>query len=140
MSFKPPKKIDFLANRSLLLIAAGLVMICQLVALALVAEGQVHSAGKRESMIALQRLSVAECMERSMEPGRSACVQQARGIYVADAIAPHEAIMPNTSFAPRYLDGSGVVTRAPGERVVGYAQGRTGSSTSGGMIAASFTR
>ena len=69
--------VDSTSGRTLLLIAAGLVIICQLVAMALVAEGQVKKAEIRDSQLNLQRVALARCFEASSRSDRQSCLQQA---------------------------------------------------------------
>ena len=70
------QKIERTSSRNLLLIAAGLVIICQLVAMAMVADGQVKKAELREAQIAAQNVALANCFETSPRFDRSSCMQQ----------------------------------------------------------------
>lgn len=59
------RKIDEAPHKSLLLVAAGLVIACQLVAMALVAGEQVHKAQMRGNSQASRDVAVASCVESS---------------------------------------------------------------------------
>ena len=57
------RKIDDAPHKTLLLVAAGLVMACQLVAMALVAGEQVQKAQMRGDSQASRQVAVASCVE-----------------------------------------------------------------------------
>ena len=57
------KPIDTMPVNRLLLVAAGLVLACQLVAMVLVAEGQVEKAQLRQASQASLQAAVANCLE-----------------------------------------------------------------------------
>ena len=59
------RKIDDAPAKTLLMIAAGLVIACQLVAMVLVADGQVEKAQLREATLASARAATAWCVENS---------------------------------------------------------------------------
>lgn len=59
------RKIDDASAKTLLMIAAGLVIVCQLVAIVLVADGQVEKAQLREATLASARAATAWCVENS---------------------------------------------------------------------------
>ncbi len=56
-------KIDQTSGRNLFVIAGALVMVCQLVAMVVVTDGQVKKAEVRESQMQSQRLVLAQCLE-----------------------------------------------------------------------------
>lgn len=70
------RKIDEAPPKILLLVAAGLVMACQLVAMALVAGEQVQKAQMRGDSQASRQMAVASCVESS------------RGVAVKDCFRP----------------------------------------------------
>ncbi|MBC7610779.1 MAG: hypothetical protein H7228_14610 [Polaromonas sp.] len=70
------RKIDRTSGRNLLFIAAALVIVCQLVAMALVADGQVKKAEIRESQLSFQRVAMARCFEVKSRFDRDSCMQQ----------------------------------------------------------------
>jgi hypothetical protein len=59
------RKVDEAPAKTLLLIAAGLVIVCQLVAMVLVADGQVAKAQLREASQASARAAAAWCIQNS---------------------------------------------------------------------------
>ena len=59
------QKIDHASGKTMLLIAAGLVIVCQLVAMVLVSQGQVEKAQAREANQASARAATAWCVESS---------------------------------------------------------------------------
>ena len=71
------RKIDSTSGRTLLLVAAILVIVCQLVAMVVVTGGQVKKAELRESNLSFQRSAVARCFEVNTRFDRSSCLQQA---------------------------------------------------------------
>ena len=59
------QKIDHTSGKTMLLIAAGLVIVCQLVAMVLVSQGQVEKAQAREASQASARAALSWCVESS---------------------------------------------------------------------------
>ena len=59
------QKIDHTSGKTLLLIAGGLLIVGQLVAMVLVTQGQVEKAQAREVSQASQRVATAWCIETS---------------------------------------------------------------------------
>lgn len=70
------QKIERTSSRNLFLIAAGLVIACQLVAMAMVADGQVKKASLREAQISAQNVALASCFEASTRFDRGNCTRQ----------------------------------------------------------------
>ena len=70
------QKIDRASGKTLLLIAGGLVIVCQLIALVLVAQGQVEKAHAREVSQASQRTATAWCVETSLGAEIRGCATQ----------------------------------------------------------------
>ncbi len=70
------KDIDELPRLSLAAIAGVLVVICQLVAMAFVTDGQVQKASQRDLQRLAQQAAMAECVERNSGPMRHGCIQQ----------------------------------------------------------------
>ncbi len=70
------QKIERTSSRNLFLIAAGLVIVCQLVAMAMVADGQVKKAALREAQISAQNVALASCFESSARFDRNNCMRQ----------------------------------------------------------------
>jgi hypothetical protein len=57
-------------------VAAGLVIACQLVAMALVVDGQVERAQSRGVQYASERSALAQCSQSSLGSERQNCVQR----------------------------------------------------------------
>jgi hypothetical protein len=57
-------------------VAAGLVVVCQLVAMALVVDGQVERAQSRGIQYASERSALAQCSQSSLGSERQDCVQR----------------------------------------------------------------
>jgi hypothetical protein len=70
------QKIERSSGRTLFLIAGALVILCQLVAMGMVADGQVQKAAARDSRLSSQRVALAECFENTLEAARGSCVRQ----------------------------------------------------------------
>ncbi len=71
-------KMDRTNGRSLFLIAGALIIICQLVAMVLVAGDQVKKAELRDSQQSVQRAAIAKCFEGTTRAARQECMLQAR--------------------------------------------------------------
>lgn len=68
----------------MLVAAAALVMVCQLVALAMVADHQVKQATVRDLQRAAQQVAMADCVERSTGATRHGCIRQTQTVMLAD--------------------------------------------------------
>lgn len=77
-------KIDEVPSRILFMVAAGLVLLCQLAAMALVVDGQVNLAQVRNALRISERSAVIHCMESSLGATRHSCIEQANA---ANALA-----------------------------------------------------
>ena len=62
----------------LLMLAGGLVIVCQLVAMAMVADRQVQRAGVRDLQRVTQQLALADCIQRSTGSTRHLCIRQSQ--------------------------------------------------------------
>lgn len=80
------KKLDELPAKAWFGVAAILVFVCQLVAMALVVDGQVQRAQARHAHRAVQQDAAADCLATQYGAGLSRCLQQTR--YVGDTPAP----------------------------------------------------
>ena len=78
------QKMNHFPRINLLVAAAALVMVCQLVALALVADHQVKQANVRDLQRAAQQVAMADCVERSTGATRHGCIRQTQTVMVAD--------------------------------------------------------
>lgn len=95
-------KIEETPYKTLLLIAAGLVILCQLAAMAFVAESQVAKAKERDNQRKAELAAISQCMETSAGAARSQCIQQASVV----ATASPQPATGNASKAPAYADAS----------------------------------
>jgi hypothetical protein len=77
------KDIDELPRVNLALVAAILVVICQLAAMAFVAGGQVQKADQRDLQRLAREAAFAECVERNSGPVRHGCIQQVQAMLDA---------------------------------------------------------
>jgi hypothetical protein len=71
-------KIDEVPGRTLFMVAAGLVILCQLVAMTLVVDGQVNMVQVRDAKRVSERAAISQCMESSLAATRHSCIQQAK--------------------------------------------------------------
>lgn len=77
------QKMNPLPKVNLLIAAAVLVMVCQLAALALVADRQVKQASVRDLQRVAQQVAMADCVERSTGPTRHGCIRQTQTAMLA---------------------------------------------------------
>ena len=70
------RKIDNASGKTLLLVAAGLAIVCQLVAMVIVAQGQVDKAYMREASQAIERTAIAGCVETSYGAKLKSCANR----------------------------------------------------------------
>lgn len=89
------KKIDKMPYRNLLWAAAGLVFVCQLVAVGFVADAQVTKAKIRDFQRQTEMQAIAQCMETRAGPARQGCIQQARAA-AGTSLPPEAGGMPQT--------------------------------------------
>lgn len=82
------RKFDEMPYRTLLWVAAGLVILCQLVVVGFVADAQVTKAKVRDYQRNTEMLGIAQCVEETRAgAARHACIQQAR-IVASSSLAP----------------------------------------------------
>lgn len=70
------EKVDTMPSKVLFSVAAGLVFVCQLAALALVANGQVEKAHVRDAYYSSAQTQMADCSKTYSGPARSQCVER----------------------------------------------------------------
>ncbi|UUZ67307.1 hypothetical protein LP416_21275 [Polaromonas sp. P2-4] len=114
------RKIDEAPHKTLFGVAAGLVILCQLVAMALVVDGQVAKEKARDAHHAHERMAVAQCMESSMGVARHSCIQQVTTVSgttqvfysqedtqaVASALEIERAVMPAAPQVQSFMPAS----------------------------------
>ena len=81
------RKINEIPRKTLLGVAGGFLILCQLVALAMVADEQVKKAQVREAQRTSERIAAAHCWESSMGAARHSCLQQAKTASLPAAVA-----------------------------------------------------
>jgi hypothetical protein len=72
------QKVNRFPQAGLMMAAGGLVIVCQLIAMALVADRQVQSAGVRDLQRVAQQVAFADCIQRSTGPNRHLCIRQSQ--------------------------------------------------------------
>ena len=72
------KKSTRFPQTGLLMAAGALVLVCQLVAIALVADQQVQRASVRDLQRFAQQVAFADCIERSTGSTRQSCIRQSQ--------------------------------------------------------------
>ena len=82
--------IDNAPAKKMFLIAAGLVLVCQLVAMALVAEGQVEKAHAREASQASFQAAMASCIENSRGVDLKDCARLVPPGSTQASVGPNE--------------------------------------------------
>lgn len=123
-------KIEETPYKTLLLIAAGLVILCQLAAMAFVAESQVAKARERDDQRRAELTAISQCMETSAGAARSQCIQQARVV----ATASPQPAAGNAAKAPAYADASTSTSASSGGVMPAHSTARPPQ----GFMAASF--
>lgn len=113
------QKVHLINSRNLLLLAGMLLIIGQLVAVAMVADGQVKKAQGRNSDVASQKLVVAQCLESSVGSNRQACSRQAR----VTTQLPDLLITGANNAAPVFSSSSAISTFNDGVQHYGNVEG-----------------
>ncbi len=113
------QKFHQIPRRALLWAAAGLVLLCQLVAVALVADEQVAKARIRDYQRTIEMQAIAQCIETRAGTARHSCIQQAR------VVASHSFPPDGSAPTPEMPAG------APGEASPMMARNVTDPAASG---------
>ena len=71
-------KMSRFPQTGLLIMAGGLVMVCQLVGMAMVADQQVQRAGVRDLQRVAQQVAFADCIQRSTGASRHGCIRESQ--------------------------------------------------------------
>lgn len=101
------RKIQEIPHKTLLGVAGGFVILCQLVALAMVADEQVKKAQVRETQRISERIATAHCMESSMGAARHSCLQQAKAANLPSEVA--DPRQNSQAVASNFDGGSGAL-------------------------------
>lgn len=127
------RKFHQIPHAALLWAAAGLALLCQLVAVAFVADEQVDKARVRDYQRTVEMQAIAQCIETLVGAARHSCIQQAR------AVASHSFQPAGSAPKPEMPAG------APGEASPVMARNGAGAAASGmpmrpapGLMAGSF--
>jgi hypothetical protein len=72
------KKVNRFPQAGMLILAGGLVIVCQLVAMAMVADQQVQRASVRDLQRVTQQTALADCIQRSTGSTRHICIRQSQ--------------------------------------------------------------
>ena len=107
------KKIDEVPYKSLLWVAAGLVFVCQLVAVGFVADAQVTKAKIRDFQRQSEMQAIAQCMDNRAGSARQSCIQQAR-VVAGTALPPETGSTPRTEMLAGTSSESGGVMASNG--------------------------
>lgn len=112
------QKFDEMPYKTLLWVAAGLVLVCQLAAIGFVADEQVTKAKIRDFQRQTEMQAIAQCIENAAGPARQNCIQQAH-------------VVAGSSLPPAAGDGSGESKT----QVLAGASSSNESGGSAGMVA-----
>ena len=99
------QKIDHTSGKTLFLIAAGLVIVCQLVAMVLVSMGQVQKAQSRDLSQASARAAMAWCVESSWGDELKDCTRappSSSALPNADRVNPTPLGLSTVTLNQRY--------------------------------------
>lgn len=96
------RKIDEIPYKTLMLVAAGLVILCQLAAMAFVADAQVTKAKLRDDQRRAELMAISQCMETRPGAARQNCIQQARVLVTP----PPPPAADSASKAPAFAEAS----------------------------------
>lgn len=101
------QKIDTMRYKTMLGVAACLVILCQLIAMVLVVDGQVKKAEVRDTSLGSQRTAIAQCNETSPAAARQRCIEQATAASSGPG-DPAQRLQVQALSDPERFDGSGV--------------------------------
>jgi len=121
------RKFDELPYKTLLTVAAGLVIVCQLAAMAFVADAQVAKAKLRDDQRRAELTAIAHCMESRAGAERNSCIQQA---HVTVAAPPQPAGEGASTKAPVFAEASASAGGVMPARQVNPPQGFMSASFS----------
>lgn len=129
------KKIDETPYKTLLWVAAGLVFVCQLVAIGVVADGQVTKAKMRDFQRNAEIQAIAQCMDNASGPARQSCMQQAR-MVAGTSLPPENTAAPKAqALAGASGDSGGVMA---GNGVSATVSSMLPTQPAQGFMSASF--
>lgn len=114
------KKVDQVSCKGLFGVAAGLVFVCQLIAMVLVVDGQVEKAQARDAQHQLAQMAISDCDEKYIGVVRTQCIDQvisALNPYPSFSLLPEEIVISQVagqsrSTSPSTGNGQGFVQAA----------------------------
>jgi uncharacterized membrane protein len=106
-------KFDEMPYKTLLMVAAGLVILCQLAAMAFVADSQVAKAKLRDEQRQAELAAIAHCMETSAGAARHNCIQQARVVAGASTPPAADSVPREAAFAEASSSAGSVMPARP---------------------------
>lgn len=118
------QKLDRVSGRNLFLMAGGLVIACQLVAMVMVAGEQVKKAELRDSRMSSQRAAIAQCFEGNSHAEQQSCMLQARNAIPAGLQVANTGGLDPVREAASYTDfnrGAGSSTMHADVMAVSFA-------------------
>lgn len=119
------QKVNHFPKINLLVAAAGLVMVCQLAALAMVADHQVKQANVRDLQRAAQQVAMADCVERSTGATRHGCIRQTQTVMLADGEGWNSGVRGQVLGVKNVTVGDGASAGAMASLMpIGFAQAR----------------
>lgn len=107
------QKIDKTPYRSLLFVAAGLVFLCQLVAMVLVVDSQVEKAQIRDAQYGTAQMVIDDCSENYSGPARNRCIEQMRSELASSSASESQADARSVS-GPEGQRQASMVSRVKG--------------------------
>jgi hypothetical protein len=113
------RKIDEMPYKTMLLAAAGLVILCQLAAMAFVADSQVAKAKLRDEQRRAELMAISQCMETSAGTARQNCIQQARTV-TASPPPVAESAPKAPAFAEASVSAGSVMPAHPARSPQGF--------------------
>ena len=114
MFSEPLKKIDKVPYKILLVIAAGLVFLCQLVAMVLVVDRHVESAQLRNAKDGVIQMALADCAENYTGSNRTRCIEQMKERLAAEPVLDSNADVSVLARAADQIYGSSTASRMQG--------------------------
>ncbi len=107
------RKISEIPHRTLLGVAAGFVILFQLGAIAMVANGQMKKAQARATLLTSERIAAANCVARSTGAERHSCVQRAMAEFQSSATVDYRLARPSGQAVASNADVEGGAQAIP---------------------------
>lgn len=114
------RKIDEMPYKTMLGVAAGLVILCQLAAMAFVADAQVAKARLRDEQRRAELVAIAHCMETSAGAARHNCIQQARVVATGSPQPAADSVPREPAFAEASGSAGNAMSARPARPPQGF--------------------